>query len=62
MPFGIRSAQDEFQRKIVEIYEGLQGVTTLVDDILVYGKTCEEPLFAIWNTLATAKSLRQFLE
>lgn len=42
MPFGIRSAQDEFQRKIDEIYEGLQDVTTLVDDILVYGKTREE--------------------
>lgn len=42
MTFGIRSAPDEFQRKIDEIYEGLQGVTTLVDDILVYGKTREE--------------------
>lgn len=42
MPFGIRFAQDEFQRKIDEIYEGLQGVITLVDDNLVYGKTCEE--------------------
>lgn len=42
MTFCIRSAQDELQRKIDEIYEGLQGVTTLVDDILVYGKTCEK--------------------
>jgi hypothetical protein len=42
MPFGIRSAQDEFQRKIDEIYEGLQGVTTLVDDILIYGKMRKE--------------------
>lgn len=39
MPFGFRSAKDEFQRKIDEIIEGLQGIGTLVADILVYGKT-----------------------
>lgn len=39
MPFGFRSAKDKFQRKIDEIIEGLQGIATLLDDILVYGKT-----------------------
>ncbi|XP_033759886.1 uncharacterized protein K02A2.6-like [Pecten maximus] len=42
MPFGIRSAQDEFQRVIDESFEGLRGVSTIVDDILVYGKTRHE--------------------
>lgn len=42
MTFCIRSAQDELQSKIDEIYEGLQGVTTLVDDILLYSKTREK--------------------
>ncbi len=42
LPFGLISAQDEFQRKVDETYEGLQGVTAIVDDILIYGKTKEE--------------------
>ena len=42
LPFGVKSAQDEFQRKVDETYEGLQGVTAIVDDILIYGRTKEE--------------------
>jgi hypothetical protein len=42
LPFGIISAQDEFQRKIDETYEGLNGVVAIVDDILVYGRTKKE--------------------
>lgn len=55
MPFGIRSAHDECQRKIDEIYEGLQGVTTLIDDILVYGKTREEHDANLRNVVTLAK-------
>lgn len=36
LPFGLISAQDEFQRKIDETYEGLNGVAAFVDDILVF--------------------------
>lgn len=32
---GVKSAQDEFQRKVDETYEGLQGVTAIVNDILI---------------------------
>uniref|UniRef100_A0A8C7UJR4 ribonuclease H n=1 Tax=Oncorhynchus mykiss TaxID=8022 RepID=A0A8C7UJR4_ONCMY len=39
LPFGIISAQDEFHRKIDEVYEGLNGVVT---NGLVYGQTKEE--------------------
>ncbi|KAI4880495.1 hypothetical protein NFI96_000640, partial [Prochilodus magdalenae] len=35
-------AQDEFQRRVDETYEGLSGVTAIVDDILVAGKTKQE--------------------
>ena len=42
MPFGVKSAQDDFQRVIDESYEGLEGLAAIVDDILVYGKTREE--------------------
>ncbi|KAK2718380.1 hypothetical protein QYM36_005628 [Artemia franciscana] len=41
-PFGLVSAQDEFQRKMKEAFEGLEGIRILVDDILVYGKNREE--------------------
>ncbi|KAK7107442.1 hypothetical protein V1264_015374 [Littorina saxatilis] len=42
LPFGVISAQDDFQRKMDEIFEGIPGVTPLVDDVIVSGKTREE--------------------
>ena len=41
-PFGLKSSQDEFQRKIDESFEGLHGVVTIVDDILVFCHIHEE--------------------
>lgn len=37
------------------IYEGSQGVTTLVDDILVYGKTREEHDANLRNVLTRSR-------
>ena len=37
MPFGISSAPEEFQRRVLEVVEGLEGIETIADDILVYG-------------------------
>ncbi|XP_021361397.1 uncharacterized protein K02A2.6-like [Mizuhopecten yessoensis] len=42
LPFGLKSSQDEFQQKMDECYEGLEGAVALVDDVLVYGKTRSE--------------------
>ncbi|KAK2718681.1 hypothetical protein QYM36_005872, partial [Artemia franciscana] len=42
MPFGIISAQDEFQRRIEEALEGLDGFAVIIDDLLVFGSTLEE--------------------
>ncbi|KAL8608308.1 hypothetical protein ACOMHN_042175 [Nucella lapillus] len=42
LPFGIISAQDEFQRKMDEVFEGLPCVTPLVDDVIISGNTIEE--------------------
>lgn len=39
LPFGINIAQDEFQGCVNETYKGFPGVTTIFDDILVFGKT-----------------------
>ena len=37
MPFGISVAPEEFQRRIDENLEGLEGVKAIADDILVWG-------------------------
>ena len=42
LPFGLKSSQDEFQRKIDECFSDLPGTVAIVDDILVYGKTRQE--------------------
>ena len=40
--FGISASSDLFQMKCNEIFEGLPGMTAIVDDILIYGRTREE--------------------
>ncbi|KAK2717649.1 hypothetical protein QYM36_006428 [Artemia franciscana] len=42
MPFGLISAQDKFQRRMEEAFEGIQGFSVIVDDIIISGKTIEE--------------------
>lgn len=42
LPFGITTAPEIFQRKMLETLEGLEGVEAFMDDILVYGSTMEE--------------------
>ena len=37
MPFGISPAPEEFQRRMDEALEGLEGTKAIHDDILVYG-------------------------
>ena len=37
MPFGISPAPEEFQRRLNEAIEGLNGVRTVADDIIVFG-------------------------
>ena len=37
LPFGISSAPEEYQRRMVECLEGIDGIAVVADDILVYG-------------------------
>ena len=37
MPFGISPAPEEFQCRLNEAIEGLEGVRTIADDIIVFG-------------------------
>ncbi|KAI8506223.1 hypothetical protein Bbelb_156500 [Branchiostoma belcheri] len=42
LPFGIHSAQEVFQKQMDKIFQELEGVEVIVDDILVHGRTEEE--------------------
>ena len=55
LPFGLVSSQDEFIRKIDECYEGLEGMTALVDDILVFGRTRAEHDTNLRNVLERSR-------
>ncbi|KAK2146081.1 hypothetical protein NP493_3769g00000 [Ridgeia piscesae] len=37
LPFGLVSAQDVFQKKVYQTFEGLPGVVAIADDIVVFG-------------------------
>ena len=39
LPFGLSSAQDVFQKVMTEMFEDIDGVEVVVDDILVWGAT-----------------------
>ncbi|XP_054874059.1 uncharacterized protein K02A2.6-like [Amphiprion ocellaris] len=39
LPFGITSAPEIFQRKMIETLQGLEGVEVFMDDIVVHGTT-----------------------
>ena len=38
LPFGISSAPELFQKRMNSILEGLEGITCLMDDVLIFGK------------------------
>ena len=42
MPFGIKSAPEHYQRKMIQILEGLDGHISIIDDMLIHGKTQKE--------------------
>ena len=42
LPFGISSAPENFQKRMITILEGLAGVLCLMDDILIFGKDQNE--------------------
>ncbi|KAI8511852.1 hypothetical protein Bbelb_109520 [Branchiostoma belcheri] len=42
LAFGVHSAQEVFQKQMDKIFQELEGVEVIVDDILVHGRTEEE--------------------
>ena len=41
LPFGINSAPEVFHRTVRQLFEGIEGVETYIDDLLVWGETKE---------------------
>ena len=39
LPFGLNSANEIFQKQVSQVYERIEGVMVMYDDILVYGKS-----------------------
>ncbi|XP_075535080.1 uncharacterized protein LOC142570595 [Dermacentor variabilis] len=42
LPFGITSAPEYFQKQMERILEGQEEVANMIDDTLVFGRTCQE--------------------
>lgn len=42
MPMGIKSAPEVYQRRMEQVFEGIQGVKVIMDDIITYGSNQEE--------------------
>jgi len=59
MPFGVNSAQDVFQRRVDETYEGLPRVTGISDDVLVAGASKSEHLQTLRATFQRAREMGQ---
>ena len=56
LPFGISSAQDVFQRIMSEIFQDIEGVEVLVNDILVWTETEEQHDRILNEVLSRARS------
>ena len=39
LPFGISTAQDVFQADMSEMFEDIEGIEVVVDDLLIWGTT-----------------------
>ena len=42
LPFSITSAPEYFQKRMLQIFKGLEGVLCQIDDVLMYGKDEDE--------------------
>ena len=55
LPFGISSAPDVFQSIMSEMFEDIDGVEVVVDDLLIWGETEEEHDIRLKQVLERAK-------
>ena len=55
MPMGIKSAPEVYQRRMEQVFEGIQGVKVIMDDIIMYGSNKEEHDTRLRNVLERAR-------
>lgn len=55
LPYGINSASEIYQRKMEELLAGIEGVHSIIDDIIIHGKTKEEHDFRLAQVLERLK-------
>src|SRR5277367_1711842 len=58
LPFGITSAPEVFQKRMLQILEGLEGVVCHMDDILVFGRNQAEHDSRLQGVLERLKKAR----
>eukprot|EP00794_Sanderia_malayensis_P013315 gene13315-14688_t len=51
VPFGVKTAPEHFEMKMQIVLEGVDGIVSLIDDILIHGKTQEEHDSRLHTTL-----------
>ena len=42
LPFGTSVSSEIFQKKLLEVFDGLAGVVCVADDVIIHGKTLED--------------------
>jgi len=57
MPFGIKSAQEVFQKRMAQCFEDLPGVETDIDDIIVWGTSKEDHDGKLKNVLKRCQEI-----
>ena len=56
LPFGLSCAQDVFQRIMSEMFEDIEGVEVVVDDVLIWGETEDQHDSRLVKVLERARS------
>ena len=51
LPFGVNAAAEIFQRRMATMFEGVEGVQTIQDDVLIHGQTGAEHDEKVMQTL-----------
>ena len=55
LPMGITSAPEIYQRKIEEVFEGIEHLANIYDDVLLYTKDIEQQCKVLQQTLEVAR-------
>jgi len=55
LPFGVNSAPEVFHRTVKQLFEGIEGVETYIDDLLTWGETKEQHDYRLRQVLERAR-------